>query len=389
MCQDIKIRFRGYLNFHFETQIIKSTTSMSKYLYIITIISFGLFHSCKEHIKPEIQKAPPKQTKPTQQLDLKPLDHDPYFEGTTDISSEFGPKTITRNILQDKNGNIWLATWDGIVRYDGQSDNAAQDSFINLTNKNKLRRYRAFTILEDSKGNIWFGTIGAGVYRYDGNSFANFTKLDGLVDDRVTCIYEDSKGIIWFGTTGGVSCYDGKSFKNFTTADGLTDNDVNSIVEDSSGKFWFGTRGTACTYDGSIFTKITNKAGNAYLNVRTIIEDRNGNIWLGGNDGLWRYNNPPLPVTPKFTQVSTEFTGYIFEDSKGNIWTTSENGGPRDWVISRYDESAISSWRLKSTKILEEENMFFGIAEDKKGGFWFGSLKGVYRYDGNSIEYFE
>jgi len=359
---------------------------MRKFIYIIPILLIVFLHSCKEHIKPDVQEAP---TKPTKQLDLKPLDHDPYFEGTTDVSSTLGPKTITRNILQDKNGNIWLATWDGIVRYDGQSDNAAQDSFINLTNKNKLRRYRAFTLLEDSKGNIWFGTIGAGVYRYDGNSFTNFTKLDGLVDDRVTCIYQDSKGIIWFGTTGGVSCYDGKSFKNFTTADGLTDNDVNSIIEDSSGKFWFGTRGTACTYDGSTFTKITNEAGNAYVNVRTIIEDRNGDIWLGGNDGFWRYNNPPLPVAAKFTQVSTEFTGFIFEDSNGNIWTSSENGGPRDWVISRYDESEISSESLLSTKVLEQENMFFGIAEDKEGGVWFGSLKGVYRYDGNSLEYFD
>jgi ligand-binding sensor domain-containing protein len=96
--------------------------------------------------------------------------------------------------------------------------------------------------LEDRKGNIWFGTIGAGVYRYDGKLFTNFTTKDGLVSDRVGCIYEDKAGNVWFGTEGGASRYDGKSFRNFTTKEGLPNNDINTIVEDNTGKFWFGTR---------------------------------------------------------------------------------------------------------------------------------------------------
>ena len=355
------------------------------------MISFVFMLSCKEHIKPEAQKELPKPTIPldlNKPLDLKPLDHDPYFTESTAVSSSSGPKAITRNIIQDKNGKIWLATWNGIISFDEQA-NSKDSSFVNHTNKLGLRRYRTFTILEDRKGHIWFGTIGAGVYRYDGNSFTNFTKLDGLIDDRVTCLYEDKAGNIWFGTTGGVSIYDDSSFQNFTTADGLTDNDINSIIEDRSGKFWFGTRGTACTYDGKSFTKITTDKGKSFQNVRTIIEDKNGSIWLGGNDGLWKYTNSALPIIPKFINYSKSFVGYIYEDSKGNIWTTSENGGPGYWAVSRYDESAIASESHMSTTILEQENMFFGMTEDKEGDMWFGHLNGICRYDGSAFEYFD
>jgi ligand-binding sensor domain-containing protein len=94
--------------------------------------------------------------------------------------------------------------------------------------------------LEDRKGNLWFGSIGSGVYCYDGKSFINFTIKEGLAGNGVTCIYEDKAGNIWFGTEAGVSRYDGKSFRNYMMTG------VNSIIEGKTDKFWFATRGNTC-----------------------------------------------------------------------------------------------------------------------------------------------
>ena len=70
----------------------------------------------------------------------------------------------------------------------------------------------------DRRGNLWFGTLGGGVSRYDGKSFSNFTSLQGLANNIVYCITEDKMGALWFGTSGGgLSRYDGKEFKNFST----------------------------------------------------------------------------------------------------------------------------------------------------------------------------
>jgi len=302
-------------------------------------------------------------------------DHDPYFVETKAINSPYGPQSITRNILEDSEGNIWLATWEGIMSYDGKT-------FTNYTNKEGLNRFHAFCLLEDKAGNMWFGTIGAGVYHFDGESFTNYRTDDGFVNDRVGCIYEDKSGKIWFGTEGGISVYDGSSFSNFTTDDGLSNNDVNSIIEDKNGIIWIGTRGEACTYDGKTFTRFTNKEGKAFTNVRSIIEDKKGDIWLAGNDGLWSYDRS------SFTNHSRIFTGYIYEDQKGNIWTSSESDSRGTWVISRYDVTYMHHEKMLATTIKQEEGMFFGIHEDRTGGIWFGSLNGICRYDGQDFNHF-
>lgn len=358
------------------------------FLFLVLMFS----SSCKELSKTNLPEVKPTESTQSQaetteskQAEVSEADFDPYFTESTTITTPNGPKSITRSILQDKKGNIWLATWEGIIRYDGKS-------FTNFTNKEGLRRYRVFTILEDSKGILWFGTIGAGVYRYDarlpdgqGKNFTNFTTKEGLADDKLGCIYEDKAGNIWFGTMGGVSKYDGKTFTNFTTKDGLTDNDINSIVEDKSGKFWFGTRGEASTFDGKTFTKFTNDEGESFTNVRCVIEDKMGNIWLGGNDGLWRYDGD------SFINFNTNFVGYMYEDKVGNIWTSSaasRNGNSHSWVLSRYDRKPLPYELPTVTQIKVEENMFFGITEDKEGGIWLGHLNGAYRYDGTSFNDF-
>lgn len=305
---------------------------------------------------------------------------------TKDVVTPYGPTSITRNILQDRKGNMWITSWDGIFRYDGKS-------FTNMTSNISSARF--FSVLEDRKGNLWFGTIGSGVYRYDGKTFQNFTTRDGLPNNEIVCIYEDKAGTIWFGANGGASRYDGKYFRNYMVRGGSMSedrtgipfpdftrppNEVNSIIEDKTGKFWLGTRGKTFVYDGKTFTALTHD-GEAFTNVRSIIEDKKGNIWLGGNDGLWRYDGRA------FTKITENFTGYIYEDKKGNIWTSSET--TRGWVLSRYDEKLLSNKKPTATEINPNEgSMLFGILEANDGTIWFGA-DGVYRYDGNAVTDFK
>ena len=271
---------------------------------------------------------------------------------TKDAITYNGPNSITRNIIQDRKGNIWIAACDGIFRYDGKS-------FTNITSKVSSARF--FSVLEDRKGNLWFGSIGSGVYYYDGKSFQNFTTKDGLVNNEVTCIYEDKTGNIWFGASGGASCYDGKSFRNY-----IMNGDF--MIEDRTGKtfpdftrhlmklilllktkqasFGLATRGNTFVYDGKTFTVFTHN-GKPFNNVRTIIEDKKGNIWLGGNDGLWRYDGST------FTNFTQNFVGYIYEDKKGNIWTSSASTNGQGWALSRYDEKSLSNKKPTVTEITQ------------------------------------
>ncbi len=284
------------------------------------------------------------------------------------------PNAITRNIIEDTRGNIWFATFTGIIMYDGESFRQITDG---------VSEDRFFSILEDRNGNFWFGSIGGGVYFFDGESFQHFTTADGLVDDRVPTIYEDKNGDLWFGTLAGLSHYDGSTFQNYTTDHGLHNSDVNSIIEDLSGKYWLGTRGAAFTYDDQAFTTILTQDGQTFQNVRRILEDTKGNIWLGGNDGLWRYDGH------EFKNYTSDFVGYIYEDRSGNIWTSSQGAGAPGWALSRYEAMALDDHVPTAYYMKTGEGMFFGIIEDSNNNMWVGSLNGVYRYDGSGFEFFK
>jgi len=313
-----------------------------------------------------------------------------------------GPKSITRNIIQDKKGNIWIASFDGIFRYDGKS-------FINITIK--VTSVRFFCVLEDRKGNLWFGSIGEGVYCYDGKSFTNFTTKEGLLNNEVTNIYEDKVGNIWFGVSGGASYFDSKSFHNYILDEnGMSEdrtgktfkfrqnNGVGPILQDKTGKFWFGTNREALVYDGKTFSVFNNKEGKAFNNVHSIIEDRKGNIWFGASiigdkrgdtlfvtDNLWRYDGS------NYNKIGSKSAASIIEDKKGNIWTTGSvnPNGAGIWKLSCYDQNYLYNKKLAITEIIATESMLFGILEAKDGNIWFGSMHGVYRYDGKTITDFK
>jgi ligand-binding sensor domain-containing protein len=307
---------------------------------------------------------------------------------TKDVITSYGPGNIVRTVIQDRKGNIWMASWDGIIRYDGKS-------FTNITSKVTSARF--FSVLEDRKGDLWFGSIGSGVYYYDGKSLPtgqagfqhfstkkglDFTTNEGLGSNDVSFIYEDKKGNIWF-SAGGLSRYDGKSFRNFTTKEGLSDNSVNTIMEDKTGKLWIGTRGGLCYYDGKIFTALNNTDGKTFKNVWGLVEDRKGNIWFGADEGLWRYDGST------FTNVSEKGALSIIEDKKGNIWTSSPSG--RSFELLRYEGKSLSNKKLTATimKSAGVNNAFFGILEAFDGSIWVGSGNGVYRYDGKTFTDFK
>lgn len=291
------------------------------------------------------------------------------------------PVSMVRNVKQARNGDILIASYLGVFRYDGTS-------FTNLTSKISSPSF--WDVLEDRKGNLWFASKDSGVYYYNGKSFQHFTTRDGLASNLALHIYEDKAGNIWFGA----SRYDGKSFRNFTTKDGFPSNSIRLLLEDKAGKLWFGAQGeNMFVYDGKTFTVLKNKDGNAFKNVWSIIEDKKGNIWFGDVAGLWRYDGST------FTKVSKRGAYAIIEDKNGNIWTTGSNAslgqffpdssGRAFWALSRYDHKSLYNKNPAVTEIMSGQPGLLGLLEAKDGSIWFGSYVGVYRYDGKTITDFK
>jgi ligand-binding sensor domain-containing protein len=299
---------------------------------------------------------------------------DPYFIESTDTVSKFGPFHITRDVLQDKNGNMWMASWQGIIKYDGKV-------FTNYTLKEDLIHFHVFSCYEDKKGNLWFGTARGGVYCYNGKSFRLFTVKNGLADNTITSMSEDNDGNSWFATEKGVNKYNGNTFVSYTSKDLLCGDNINTMMKDKNGKLWFGGDGIS-TFDGKIFSSFKNKDGNSFGRITGLFEDNSGRIWIGTFDGLTIYD----PTTKTFSEHLSKYLTYYFtEDKSGNVWFThceQNTFHPQlpNQVLYKYDGKDF-------TKVLEKnlpnDFQLFGKAFDKEGNLWFGTMHGVCRYNVN------
>lgn len=238
--------------------------------------------------------------------------------------------------------------------------------------------------LQDKAGNLWFGTTGDGIYKYDGKVFTQFTAADGLDVNTVWCILEDRSGEIWVGTADGVYLYDDNRFSKIQVAqpnDTLKSKyDVWSIMQDKSGKLWFATGVGVFVYDSKSFTsfKLGSETQNeCKFNVETVLEDKAGNFWFGGrcNPGVYRYDGKTIiHLKPN----GDDWAWPVLQDKKGDIWFSSWNGA------YQYDGKSFSVF-TKNDGL--SGDMVARIMEDKKGNLWFGG-DGLSRYDGKTFTHF-
>ncbi|MGI8584156.1 MAG: two-component regulator propeller domain-containing protein [Chitinophagaceae bacterium] len=279
---------------------------------------------------------------------------------------------------KDKWGNLWFGTnGGGVSKYDGKN-------FITYTTAHGLSNNIVWCITQDHKGNLWFGTDGSGVTKYDGERFTNYSKAQGLPDNVIFSIAEDKKNNLWFGTLkGGVSKYDGEHFTSYSTQNGLANNAVKNIFEDSKGNFWFATLGGGVSkYDGINFTNYTTKEGLAENSVWSIAEDTAGNLWFGTESrGVSKYDGKIFTNYIAFSMLSDDAVLCIISDKRGALWFGTLKSG-----VIKYDSNFFTKY---STSNGLANNEVRTIIDDQKGNLWFGSFGGgVSKFAGNSFTNF-
>lgn len=218
-------------------------------------------------------------------------------------------KVLNHNIKDlcvDSRNNIWAATWsDGVYRFDHKTQKWI--SYPKLNERNS-----AHIIYEDTRGRIWIGSYGSGIFllnnAYDLRkvSYTHFTTSDTkneISDDYIYSIVEDTLShMLFFGTRKGIS------FTNTHTAgqkfiwhnifpsyknQSLSFNEVNSLIKDKQGNIWIGTLGGGISYIKMRNSKfqpnlLMDVADELHSNsVRSILADNKKQIWTGiGANGM-------------------------------------------------------------------------------------------------------
>lgn len=211
--------------------------------------------------------------------------------------------TNIRSVLKDSRGLLWVGTsGGGLYCYHSVHDSplsfrcTPEDS---TTISSDIVR----TIYESRNGGLWVGTEdGLNLYDYDTHTFRRFYAIQGdtarLVNNFIYCIEEDAAGDLWIGTLSGLSRYDPATgrFRTFLSDSdrlrSLSGNEILCLHEDVGGYIWTGTADglhRINKYTGE-FISYTTDDGLPNNLVYSILEDLTGDLWLTTNTGLSRFN---------------------------------------------------------------------------------------------------
>ncbi len=230
----------------------------------------------------------------------------------------------------------------------------------------------------DSKGNVWAGTNGGGVSKFDGTHWKTYTSLNGLGSDSIHSISIDtSNGNVWVGTTNGLSEFNGNSWVNYTTTNGLADNDVRGTQMGSGGSLWIGTYGGGVSRFKSgtwtTFTKASTSNGLVNDSIRPVKIDANGNKWFGTKKGVSQYNGTSWTSYTTTNGLANNDVRAIQTDKKGNLWFGTNGGG-----VSKFNGT---NWVTFNTTNGLANNYVSKILVDPQNNLWFGTNAGISVFD--------
>ena len=335
------------------------------------------------------------QDRPEQQVGEQglPGSDTPRTEAVTDITSKHG----FASGLLDKDGVLWFGTLgSGVFRYDGSA-------FNQLTARDGLCNAKVHDTVQDQDGVLWFGTA-KGLCRYNGRAFTAIPlpfkdTTGGWLDEMypmidpnaVHALEMDTNGDLWIGTAGGGAYrYSGKAFTSYLTeigtkqSDGRTYNWIPCIEADQKGHLWFAsmTHGGAMRYADGVFTQFLVKDGLSEDMVRTIYTDRSGTVWFGFNGN--RASGLTMYKEGAFTTYST--ADGLCDPS---IHALLMDATGRLWIGSGRGGLCVFDGTT-FTEVQLADGVPFGhvqfIVEDRAGAIWIGGGAGLWRIVNGSVE---
>jgi len=313
------------------------------------------------------------------------------------------------DVIQDKTGFIWLATDNGLNRFDGYNFKYYKH---NANDKTSLSSNSVWALFEDSKGFIWVGTKSGELNRYN-PSTDNFThweiKSASVKENSIKSIYQDSNGAMWIGTyKSGLYRFDPltEKIENWQNQPGnsnsLSNNYVTSILEDADGYLlvstYFGLNKFNYQKSKERFFRYFCEPNNPNSLSNNLIwslsksPNETDLIWIGTADGLTSFNS----AKNKFLRIKINNPDKLqFGTSTGNAIEEIINGEKILWCDSyagllriNYNNSELKRFvSQKNSTVHLINNQINKIIKDRSGVIWIATENGLSYFSQKSLKF--
>lgn len=279
----------------------------------------------------------------------------------------------------------------------GQADT---QHFSHLSIEEGLSQSSVYTITQDTKGYMWFGTRN-GLNRYDSRHIVVYQTRNGaansLASNIINSLLLDRRGQLWVGSSKGIALYRPRQddflpvVPRIAATGQLADSTINTLLEDSRQRVWFGTpRGLFRLQNGPAarcerVADLTRKHQDlSHQNIRTLYEARDKTVWVGTSAGLAKLvptRTGQFELTNYFLQPADSIyhntsngVNAIAEDKNGRLWVGTERNG-----IALFDQQQgrVVSWNPVPGLDLSTQTVRT-IVPDGQGSFWVGTMTGLH-----------
>jgi ligand-binding sensor domain-containing protein len=303
------------------------------------------------------------------------------FKNQADDTTSLSHSWIWK-VVEDADQNLWIATWNGLNRYDRVRD---QFTRYNRIQDGAIANARTNNVFIDSDGRLWVGTWGNGLFFYDADQDRfeplAFPDQSSASASLIRCLFEDQKHTLWAGTFGSGLFKVDPDLKKLVQAenDQLETERITAITEDLQGNLWLGTYSNGLLVWNKTISKPIkyNKQAISDNQITALLRDRENQIWIGTREGgINLYNSDTftqwLHLASDETSVAGNHIFSLFQDHSGIVWIGSSG-------LSKYDKR-----RKKFTHITHQQNVpttlsnrvIRHIFEDSKGRIWIGTEGG-------------
>ncbi len=305
------------------------------------------------------------------------------------------PHNIVRQIVQDPDGFLWLASNAGLTRFDG-----LKFTSFSKTNLNGLDSDDVRTVFCSRAGEIWVGLNRRGIARKLGEQFEPIAQTGEIANAQSPAppFAEDADGGIWWRSPEQGACRwrQGK-IQRFGPRDGLRFGEENTIHADSEGAIWFpGEKGCEIYHDGR-FHCFPEMGGKGLR----LAPARAGGMWAFRNQQIWRYHSdgrqelaweldrlarpkearvremPPAGESEEEAEAEPLDVRSLLEDSTGALWLATRNAG-----LLKVEAGTLVRAPVASNEIL-------CLSEDRDAVLWVGTRSGLNRLIRSHVRLFQ
>lgn len=271
------------------------------------------------------------------------------------------PQNSVLAITQTRDGYLWLATYNGLVHFDG-----VRFTVFDSNNTQAFRTSRIAELYEDPSGALWISTVMGGVLRYQNGVFTAFMREQGLPHDNIIAVQSSPDGTPLIFTEAGAVWWRNGRFSPYEVSGSFEELWVHL---GRSGTHWLADkRGLHARRDGQSKTFALPVELSA-LPLAKMYEDRSGALWVAPQrHGVFRIKDGVVTdYTERLKLASTATVFRILEDRDGSLWFGTLDAG----LIHLKDNAGEATTYTTANGL--SSNAIRGLCQDREGTLWIGT----------------